>query len=461
MELWVCHLGRVEYREAAALQERLRERVRAEELPELMLLLEHPPVYTLGRRSDEDELLFGEAFYHERGIDIVRTPRGGKLTYHGPGQLVGYPVMRVGSVPDFILTMERSIVTALADAGLEAHTKRGHKHVGVWVGERKIASVGVHISHGVSAHGFAVNVDNDLDPGRGHRRGPDVLPQADGLSLRRSVRSPPAARRRVATGHRGARARLMDVGLAIFLTADTPHPAELAKRGEAMGYESLMVTEHTHIPVSAGMVARDGGPLAEHYRRTHDPFVALSFAAAATEKLVIGTSVCLVIEHDPIILAKQISSLQNLSGGRFVFGVGAGWNKQEMRNHGTDPATRHGNMRERVEAMKAIWTEDEAQYHGKHVDFDPIWQWPKPEVPVPVLVGGNGPRVEDRVLRYGDGWMPNMKDLGELRERVAALRERAGSHVPVTFYGATPETLEELSDIGVDRALIVLETVPE
>ena len=164
MELWVCNLGRVEYREAAALQERLRDRVREGELPELMLLLEHPPVYTVGRRSDEDELPFGEAFYRERGIDIVRTPRGGKLTYHGPGQLVGYPIMRVGSVPEFILTMERSIVTALADAGLEAGTKRGHKHVGVWVGERKIASVGVHISHGVSAHGFAVNVDNDLDP---------------------------------------------------------------------------------------------------------------------------------------------------------------------------------------------------------------------------------------------------------------------------------------------------------
>jgi lipoyl(octanoyl) transferase len=164
MELWVCHLGRVEYREAATLQERLRERVRDGELPELMLLLEHPPVYTVGRRSDEGELPFGEAFYRERGIDIVRTPRGGKLTYHGPGQLVGYPIMRVGSVPDFILTMERSIVAALADTGLEAQTKLGHKHVGVWVGERKIASVGVHISHGVSAHGFAVNVDNDLDP---------------------------------------------------------------------------------------------------------------------------------------------------------------------------------------------------------------------------------------------------------------------------------------------------------
>ena len=168
-----------------------------------------------------------------------------------------------------------------------------------------------------------------------------------------------------------------------------------------------------------------------------------------------------MIEHDPIVLAKQITTLQNLSGGRFVFGVGAGWNKQEMLNHGTDPATRHGNMRERVEAIKAIWADDEAEYHGKHVDFDPIWQWPKPSPAPPVLIGGNGPRVEDRVLRYGDGWMPNMPDLGELRERVAALRERAGRHVPVTFYGAKPETLDELRDAGVDRALIVLESVPE
>lgn len=253
----------------------------------------------------------------------------------------------------------------------------------------------------------------------------------------------------------------MDVGAAIFLTDEVQHPAKLAQRLEAAGYESLMVTEHTHIPVSAGMVDRTGGPLPERYRRTHDPFVALAFAAAATEQLVIGTSVCLLIQHDPIVLAKQLTSLQNLSGGRLVFGVGAGWNKPEMANHGTDPMTRHGLMRERVEAMRAIWTQDEAEYHGKHVDFDPIWQWPKPDVVPPVFVGGNGPRVEDRVLRYADGWMPNMPDLGELKERVAALRERAGSHVPVTYYGAKPETLETLDDAGVERALIVLDSVSQ
>jgi probable F420-dependent oxidoreductase len=254
----------------------------------------------------------------------------------------------------------------------------------------------------------------------------------------------------------------MKVGLATFLRGDGIRPDVLAREAEARGFESLFVTEHTHIPVSAGMVDRTGGPLDDKYRRTHDPFVALAFAAAATEKLIIGTSVCLVIEHDPIVLAKQISTLDQLSGGRFVFGVGAGWNKQEMLNHGTDPATRHGNMRERVEAMKAIWAGDEAEYHGKHVDFDPIWQWPKPlQSPLPVYVGGNGPRVEDRVLRYADGWMPNMPDVDELARRVAALRERAGRHVPVIYYGATAANLGAVRDAGVDHALIVLPSGPE
>jgi probable F420-dependent oxidoreductase len=252
----------------------------------------------------------------------------------------------------------------------------------------------------------------------------------------------------------------MDVGAAIFLTGDVQHPAKLAQRLEDAGYESLMLTEHTHIPVSAGMIDRTGGPLADYYRRTHDPFVALAFAAAATEKLVIGTSVCLVIEHDPIVLAKQLASLQNLSGGRLVFGVGAGWNKPEMRNHGTDPATRHRLMRERVEAMKAIWAGDEPAYHGQLVDFDPIWQWPK-ALNTPVFIGGNGPKVEDRVLRYGDGWMPNMKDVETLKPRIDTLRERAGRHVPVTYYGATPENMDTLREAGVDRALIVLESGPE
>jgi probable F420-dependent oxidoreductase len=252
----------------------------------------------------------------------------------------------------------------------------------------------------------------------------------------------------------------VDLGLAIFLTGDGIHPAVLAREAEQRGYESLMVTEHTHIPVHAGMIDRTGGPLPDKYRRTHDPFVALAFAAAATTRLKIGTSVCLVVEHDPIVLAKVVASLDQLSGGRFVFGVGAGWNKPEMRNHGTDPATRHRLMRERIEAMKAIWASDEGEYHGELVDFDPIWQWPK-ALRTPVFIGGNGPKVEDRVLRYADGWMPNMKEVETLGPRIAALRDRAGKHVPVTYYGATPENLDALREAGVDRALVVVESGPE
>src|SRR3954469_11172598 len=252
----------------------------------------------------------------------------------------------------------------------------------------------------------------------------------------------------------------MDVGLVIFPTGDGIRPDELALAAEHAGYESLFFTEHTHIPTSRESPWPGGAELPDKYRRTHDPFVALSFAAAATTKLKLGTSVCLVVEHDPIVLAKEVASLDVLSGGRFVFGVGAGWNRPEMSNHGTDPDTRHRLMRERVEAMKAIWASDEGEYHGQLVDFDPIWQWPK-ALRTPVFIGGNGPKVEDRVLRYGDGWMPNMKEVETLKPRIERLDERAGKHVPVTYYGATPENLDTLRDAGVDRALIVLESGPE
>jgi lipoate-protein ligase B len=165
-DLLVCHLGRVPYEEGVALQERLRGRVIAGELDEVMLLLEHDPVYTLGRRSGPGDLPMGEDWCRAQGIDVVKTARGGKLTYHGPGQLVGYPIMRVGDVPAFGAAMERAIVDALAGAGVTARARsgEGREYTGVWVGDRKIASIGVHISRGVSAHGFAVNVSNDLAP---------------------------------------------------------------------------------------------------------------------------------------------------------------------------------------------------------------------------------------------------------------------------------------------------------
>jgi lipoate-protein ligase B len=157
-ELWTCHLGQVDYRDAVALQERLRERVQAGDLPDLLLLLEHPPVYTTGRRSEPGELPL------DREIDVVETDRGGKLTYHGPGQLVGYPIMHVPNVRAFVETMEAALVAALREAGVDARVRDGREYTGVWVRRRKIASIGIHVSRRVSMHGFAVNVDNDLAP---------------------------------------------------------------------------------------------------------------------------------------------------------------------------------------------------------------------------------------------------------------------------------------------------------
>jgi lipoyl(octanoyl) transferase len=165
-ELWVCYLGTIPYLEAVALQERVREQRQADELPDTLLLLEHPPVYTRGRRSVEGELTLGEDFYRARGIDIVDTDRGGRITYHGPGQLVGYPIMRIADIDSYLRTMEGAIVEALAEEGIEARARcaEGPDYTGVWVGDRKIASIGVHVSRGVTTHGFAVNVNNDLEP---------------------------------------------------------------------------------------------------------------------------------------------------------------------------------------------------------------------------------------------------------------------------------------------------------
>jgi lipoyl(octanoyl) transferase len=165
-ELWTCRLGLVEYREAYALQERVRAARQEDCIPDTLLLLEHPPVYTRGRRSEPGELAMGEAWYATQGIDVVDVDRGGKVTYHGPGQLVGYPIMRVDDVVAFVRTIEGAIVAALVDEGVEAHTRtpEGRDYTGVWTGDRKIASIGVHVARGVTTHGFAVNADNDLQP---------------------------------------------------------------------------------------------------------------------------------------------------------------------------------------------------------------------------------------------------------------------------------------------------------
>jgi probable F420-dependent oxidoreductase len=253
----------------------------------------------------------------------------------------------------------------------------------------------------------------------------------------------------------------MDFGLTTFPTDYGPTPAELGRAAEAAGFQALLFAEHSHIPVSRDSTRPGGGDLPQKYWHTLDPFVALTAVAAATETLRVGTGICLVIERDPITTAKEVASVDLVSNGRFEFGVGAGWNREEMSNHGTDPKRRFRLMRERIEAMKAIWASDEGEYHGELVDFDPIWSWPKPvqKPHPPILVGGTGPKALDRVLSYGDVWMPNrIAEPDWLKGRIAELRERAGRHFPVTYFGADPtdEFVDALADAGVDRALLQL-----
>ena len=254
----------------------------------------------------------------------------------------------------------------------------------------------------------------------------------------------------------------MDAGVAYFPTHDGLGPAELARLVEERGHRWLMWAEHTHIPASRDTPwgGREGAPpLPRKYAHTYDPFVASAYALAATSSLRVGTGIALVAQRDPITTAKEVASLDHLSGGRFDFGVGAGWNREEMANHGTDPRTRMRRMREHVLAMKAIWTQPEATFHGEFVDFDRIWSDPKPlqRPHPPVLVGGNGPTVLDRVLEYGDGWMPNHGS--SIRERIGELHERAGDRdLAVIVMGPPldPAVLEGYEQAGVDRVLFWL-----
>lgn len=257
----------------------------------------------------------------------------------------------------------------------------------------------------------------------------------------------------------------MRIGLTIFATDETIDPVELARAAEDRGFDSVFLPEHTHIPASRDSPWPGGDELPRRYYRCWDPFVALTAMAAATERLRVGTAIALMTERDPILTAKVVASLDRLSGGRFELGVGAGWNEEEMRNHGTDPRRRFAVMRERVLAMQAIWTRDEAEFHGEYVDFEPIFSWPKPlQAPLPVLMGGNGPRAHDRVLEYATEWMPNTKDLDTLGERIADLRRRGEAagreRIGVTFFGARVEDLDTLAAAGVDRVLLSLPSAP-
>ena len=259
----------------------------------------------------------------------------------------------------------------------------------------------------------------------------------------------------------------MHYAVTIFPTGDAIHPAQLGAELEARGFESLWVAEHSHIPASRKSPWPGGAELPQMYYETMDPFVALTAAATATERLKVGTGIALVIQRDPIHTAKEVASLDHLSGGRFLFGIGAGWNIEEMEDHGTDPSRRFGLMRESVEAMKAIWTEDQAEYHGEQIDFDPMFAWPKPtqKPHPPIHVGGVFPGGLKRAVRYADGWMP-IAGRGESQvdvwmKELRAECGRAGrdpSEIELSVYMA-PESeagLVEFAELGVARAIWVL-----
>lgn len=255
----------------------------------------------------------------------------------------------------------------------------------------------------------------------------------------------------------------MDFGIAIFQTDATPPPGVTARLVEERGFESFWLPEHSHIPASRESPYPLGGELPAEYAQTWDPFIGLALAGAATSTLKLGTAITLVIQRDPIHLAKTIATLDRATGGRTLVGVGAGWNLEEMANHGTDPARRFGILRERIEAMREIWTQEEASYHGDHVDFDRIWCRPKPlqQPGPPILLGGGGPRVLDRVLRYADGWFPIVTGLPPLLERVAELRARAaeaGREIPVTLNALRPDPakLSTCMEAGIERGVFWL-----
>jgi probable F420-dependent oxidoreductase len=255
----------------------------------------------------------------------------------------------------------------------------------------------------------------------------------------------------------------MKFGVATFAAEGAIAPQELGRVVEERGFESLFLGEHTHMPASRPPDQQ--GSLPWYYYRPLDPFLALSAAAVTTDTIRLGTSICLVVQRDPITLAKEVASVDAISNGRFELGIGAGWQAEEIANHGTDPATRGALLRERVRAMQEIWTNELAEFHGRYVDFTSLYSWPKPvQQPYPpVLVGGNGPRVIDRVLAFGDGWIPMAFDIETLVAPLDDLRRRAtdADHAPfpvtVCALGPTPENLARAEELGITRVLFAID----
>ncbi|TDB86908.1 LLM class F420-dependent oxidoreductase [Actinomadura sp. KC216] len=258
----------------------------------------------------------------------------------------------------------------------------------------------------------------------------------------------------------------MKFGIYTLLTAESVRPDVLARAAEERGFDSLFIAEHSHIPVKRETLWQGRAELPDAYYRTLAPFTALAAASTATSTLLLGTAVALLPQRDPIHTAKEVATLDVLSGGRALLGVGVGWNREEMRNHGTDPRTRGARLDEQLAAIKAIWTEDEAEFHGEHVDFDPIHLWPKPvrRPHPPIYVGGESPAALARVVRHGDGWLPRAATPPAEIRRVAGLfAERGRPGVPITLCGLEPDAraVADLADAGVERIGLALPTAPE
>jgi probable F420-dependent oxidoreductase len=256
----------------------------------------------------------------------------------------------------------------------------------------------------------------------------------------------------------------MKFGIATFVNDDTIDTVSLARAIEQRGFHSLAVAEHTHIPASRKSAYPLGGELPDIYYRTLDPFVTLAAAAAVTSSIELITGIALLIQRDPIITAKEAASIDLISGGRFVFGVGAGWNIEELRHHGTDPRTRGALLDERIEAIKALWTTEPAEYHGKYVDFDASYLRPKPaqKPHPPILIGGDSDATVKRVIRHQAGWISNPLPVERLTHRIGQLREGAGHDVPLSMFG-TPVDADywrAAEDLGFGQLGLLLPTKP-
>jgi probable F420-dependent oxidoreductase len=255
-------------------------------------------------------------------------------------------------------------------------------------------------------------------------------------------------------------------GIATFITDEGIRPGPLGAALEERGFDSLFIAEHSHIPASRESPYPGGGELPRVYYRTLDPFVALTAVGAATQNLLLATGIALVPQRDVIHLANEAASLDVVSGGRAALGVGAGWNREEMRNHGVDPKTRGALMGEQLAALKEIWTKEQAEFHGEHINFDPIFAWPKPvqKPHLPIYVGGESKAALDRLAKYGDAWLPRGQTRAAELNRVRQwLADQGRTDVPFTIFGAGPSrtALDGYAEGGVERVTFLLRTQPE